>query len=100
MLQESDYDSLRRRRKFETSESPLVKSSPDGADSEAIPSETEGVENGSGGEPEEDTITLAGGETADHVSTTTGITEDDIEGDGKDTLKQQEQQPSMDIGNV
>ena len=102
-FQESDYDSLRRRRKFEASESPLVKSSPDGADSEALA--TEGVEDGSRGEPEEDTITLAGGETSDHVSTTAGPADDVSEADSKqDTLKQQQQpeqaqQAPMDIGN-
>ena len=63
------------------------------------------MENGSRGEPEEDTITLAGGETSDHVSTTAGPADDVSEGDSKqDTLKQQQQseqaqQAPMDIGN-
>ena len=64
------------------------------------------MENGSRGEPEEDTITLAGGETSDHVSTTAGLADDVSEADSKqDTLKQQQQQPEqaqqapMDIGN-
>ena len=63
------------------------------------------MENGSRGEPEEDTITLAGGETSDHVSTTAGPADDVSEGDSKqDTMKQQQQseqaqQAPMDIGN-
>ena len=63
------------------------------------------MENGCRGEPEEDTITLAGGETSDHVSTTAGPADDVSEADSKqDTLKQQQQseqaqQAPMDIGN-
>ena len=64
------------------------------------------MEDGSRGEPEEDTITLAGGETSDHVSTTAGPADDVSEADSKqDTLKQQQQQTEqaqqapMDIGN-
>lgn len=86
--QESDYDSLHRRRNFINTESPLVKS-PAAASSEA------GVENG-GGEPEDDTVTLA--DKGDLASTgETGETAVEVE-HAVEEKQVPVPQPSMDIG--